>query len=94
MLGHYDIGRVVETSDFLRGSHQAAKLLVRTDRGRFILKRRPRGDVDPFRVAFAHSLQHHLASKNFPLPHLVGTRDDHNSMCKIGPAIYELYEFI
>ncbi len=94
VLSHYDIGRVEETSVFARGSYSAPKLVLRTDRGKFLLKRRPRHDVDPFRVAFSHALQRYLASKNFPLPHLIGTRADNNSMCKMGDAIYELYEFI
>lgn len=94
VLKHYDIGRVEEAVEFARGSHAAPKVLLRTERGRFLLKRRPAIDDDPFRVAFAHSLQRYLVSKNFPLPHLIGTRGDNNSMLKLGDAIYELYEFI
>jgi Ser/Thr protein kinase RdoA (MazF antagonist) len=94
ILSHYDIGIVQHVNDFARGSHQAPKAIVQTDRGRFLLKRRPRGKEDEFRVAFGHELQAYLASKHFPLPHLIGTRPDNNSMLKIGDAIYEVYEYI
>ncbi len=94
VLRHYDVGQITSISEFERGSYAAPKVNIVSDRGRFLLKRRPRTDDDPFRVAFAHSLQRFLSTKNFPLPHLIGTRDDNNSMLKLGDAIYELYEFI
>jgi homoserine kinase type II len=94
ILSHYDLGIVQHVNDFPRGSHAAPKAVVQTDRGRFLLKRRPRGKEDEYRVAFAHELQAYLASKHFPLPHLIGTRPDNNSMLKIGDAIYEVFEFI
>ncbi len=94
VLSNYDLGIVTGVRAFPRGAHAAAKVLVTTDRGKFMLKRRPRGKHDPYRVAFAHELQQYLASMNFPLPHLIGTRDENNSMLKIGDALYEVFEFI
>jgi len=94
VLSHYDLGIVQEVHAFPHGSHAAAKVVVRTDRGKFLIKRRPVGRDGPYRVAFAHALQRYLASKNFPLPHLIGTREDNNSMLKVGEAIYEVFEFI
>lgn len=94
VLTHYDLGRVTEVGEFPRGSHAAAKVAVTTDRGRYLLKRRPKGQVDKYRVAFAHDLQRFLASQNFPLPHLIGTRDRNLSMLKVGDSIYEVFEFV
>ena len=94
VLSHYDLGIVQEFKAFARGSHAAAKVVVRTDQGRFLIKRRPVGHDGPYRVAFSHALQQFLALKNFPLPHLIGTREDNNSMLKIDEAIYEVFEFI
>lgn len=94
VLSHYNLGIVGEVTEFPRGSHAAAKVVVRTNTGKFLVKRRPMGKDDPYQVAFAHSLQQFLASKNFPLPHLIGTHEQNNSMLKIGPAIYEMFEFI
>src|SRR3982751_5407004 len=53
-----------------------------------------RGKDDPFKVAFTHALQLHLANKQFPLPHLIGTRRDNNSMLQWRNGIYELFEYI
>lgn len=94
VLSHYDLGRILDIREFARGSHQSAKILVTTDRGKYLVKRRPKGKDDPYKVAFAHALQLYLANHHFPMPHLVGTRADNNSMLKIGDSIYEAYEFI
>jgi len=94
VLSHYDLGNVTNTVEFPRGSHASAKTIVTTDRGKYLVKRRPRGKTDPFRVAFAHDLQNYLAEKNFPLPHLIGTTADNNSMLKLGEIIYEVFEFV
>lgn len=94
VLSNYDLGIVHGVQEFPRGHHGAAKVVIVTDRGKYLLKRRPRGKNDPYRVAFAHALQSFLAEKSFPLPYLIGTRDHNNSMLKIGDAIYEMFEFI
>lgn len=94
VLSHYDLGIVADVREFPRGARAAAKVVLRTDRGKFLLKRRPVGKNDRYRVAFAHSLQLYLASKHFPLPHLIGTRENNNSMLRIGDSIYEAFEFI
>ncbi|HPF41021.1 MAG TPA: phosphotransferase [Phycisphaerae bacterium] len=93
VLSHYDLGIVAEVRPFERGSHESAKVVVRTADGRFLVKRRPHRD-DPYKVAFAHSMQRFLAAKHFPLPHLIGTRANNNSMLKIGESVYEVFEYI
>lgn len=55
---------------------------------------RARGRDDVMKVAFAHSLQLYLASKLFPLPHLIGTRKDNNSILQWRGGVYELFEYI
>jgi homoserine kinase type II len=94
VLSHYDIGILEEVREFPRGSRKAPKLLISTDQGKFLLKRRARGKEDPFKVAFAHALQLFLAAKQFPLPHLIGTKRENNSMLQWKGAVYELFEFI
>lgn len=93
VLSHYDLGIVSEARPFARGAHESAKIVVGSDRGRYLVKRRPPRD-DPYKVAFSHALQRYLASKHFPLPHLIGTRAHRNSMLRIGDHTYEVYEFI
>lgn len=94
VLSNYDLGIVEGVSEFARGHHGAAKVVIRSSRGKFLLKRRPKGKDDPDRVAFAHALQIHLAERNFPLPHLIGTREGNNSMLRIDESIYEMFEYV
>ncbi len=94
VLSHYDVGTVDAIQEFPRGSRKSPKLILRTETGLYLLKRRARGKDDPFKVAFCHALQLYLASKKFPLPHLIGTRKDNNSMLQWKGNIYELFEYI
>lgn len=94
ILSHYDVGVVNKIQEFPRGSRKAPKLVLRTDSGIYLLKRRARGKDDAYKVAFCHSIQLHLAAKQFPMPHLIGTRRENNSMLQWDGAIYELFEYI
>jgi homoserine kinase type II len=94
VLSHYDLGIIDKIQEFPRGSRRAPKLLLRSDEGLYLLKRRARGKDDAFKVAFCHSIQLHLAAKQFPLPHLIGTRRDNNSMLQLEETIYEVFEYI
>jgi Ser/Thr protein kinase RdoA (MazF antagonist) len=94
VMSHYDIGIIQAVKEYARGSRRAPKLIIASDKGEFLLKRRARGKDDPFKVAFSHALQLYLASKQFPLPHLIGTRKENNSMLQHNNAVYELFEYI
>jgi homoserine kinase type II len=94
VLSHYDIGVIDSIVEFPRGSRKAPKLLIVSEQGKFLMKRRARGKDDPFKVAFCHAIQLFLASKQFPLPHLIGTRRENNSMLQWRNGVYELFEYI
>src|SRR6187397_2530095 len=94
VMSHYDVGFIQAIREFPRGSRRAPKLRITSDKGEYLLKRRARGKDDPFKVAFSHALQMYLAGKQFPLPHLIGTRIDNNSMFQHNNAVYELFEYI
>lgn len=94
ILSHYDIGPIATIKEFPRGSRRAPKLLLRSDKGRYLLKRRARGRDEPDKVAFCHAIQLHLAERQFPLPHLIGTRRHNNSMLQWEGRVYELFEYI
>lgn len=94
VLSHYDLGVVESAREFARGSRRAPKLILQTQRGRFLLKRRAAGRDDPFKVAFSHALQSHLRQKRFPVPSLVGTRDENNSLLQSLGRIYEMFEYV
>src|SRR3954471_13719220 len=94
VVSHFDIGLSEDIKEFPRGSRKAPKLLVNTEQGKFLLKRRARGKDEAFKVAFSHALQLFLAAKQFPLPHLIGTKRENNSMLQWKGAVYELFEYI
>jgi Ser/Thr protein kinase RdoA (MazF antagonist) len=94
VMSHFDIGVIDSIVEYPRGSRKAPKLLIVSEQGKYLLKRRARGKDDPYKVAFAHALQLYLANKQFPLPHLLGTRKDNNSMLQWRNSVYELFEYI
>ncbi|GIW75373.1 MAG: hypothetical protein KatS3mg104_0436 [Phycisphaerae bacterium] len=94
VLSHYDIGIINSVVEFPRGSRKAPKLVIVSEHGKFLLKRRARGRDDAFKVAFCHQIQLFLMSRQFPLPHLIGTKKDNNSLLQWRGAIYELFEYI
>src|SRR2546423_7014850 len=93
VLSNFDIGVIQAIKEFSRGSRKAPKLLVTSEKGEYLLKRRARGKDDPFKVAFSHALQLYLASKQFPLPHLIGTKKENNSMLQWRGAGDEVFEY-
>ena len=94
ILSHFDIGVIDSIVEYPRGSRKAPKLLIVSEHGKFLLKRRARGKDEPYKVAFSHAIQLYLASKQFPLPHLIGTRRENNSMLQWRNGVYELFEYI
>ncbi len=93
-LSHYDIGTIERVQEFPRGSSRAPKMVIDSDKGKFLFKRRGRGRDDLPKVAFTHRIQLMLAAQNYPLPHLIGTRETNNSMLVLGENVYEMFEYI
>ncbi len=93
-LSHFDLGIIRSIVEFARGSRRAPKLIIEAHRGKFLFKRRAKGKDDLAKVAFTHQIQLSLAGQNFPLPHLLGTRDTNNSMLVLNNSIYEMFEYI
>lgn len=90
VLACYDLGTITAARELRAGTSRAPKALIESDQGVFVLKRREVGRDDPFRVAQTHDLQLRLAEAGVPVPALVGTRTDNNSMVQIGRHVYEL----
>ncbi len=94
VLSHYDIGVIERIKEYPRGSRRAPKVRIETSQGEFLLKRRAPGRENPYRVAFAHRLQLQLAEHGFPVPRLIGTRSDNNSIVQYHDAVYEMFEYV
>lgn len=94
VLSRYDIGAIRSVEKQLKGSRGSPKVIIDADKGRFLLKRRARGRDHPVKVAFAHAVQLHLLSNDFPLPRLIETRDDDDTMVIIEDRLYEMFECV
>jgi homoserine kinase type II len=94
VLSHYDIGVIHQAKPLSAGSRRAPKLVITSERGKFLLKRRPKGKDDLYHVAFAHAIQSRLSEMEFPLAPLVATCDEKNTILHLNNRIYELFEFV
>lgn len=93
VLSYYDLGALESLRVFPRGSRRSPKVRIKSQLGEFLLKRRAAGHDDPYRVAFAHELQLLLAQCGYPVPGLIGTRDN-NSMLHINGRTYEVFNYV
>lgn len=94
VLGFYDIGKIINLTPLTAGNRRAPKVVVISDKGKFLLKRRSRGKDDLYRVAFAHAVQLHLAQNGFPVTTLIETKEDKNTILRLDHHIYELFLFL
>jgi len=94
VLSHYDIGIILQVKPLSGGSRRAPKMVLISEQGKFLLKRRPKGKDDLYRVAFAHAVQSHLATKAFPVTSLLATRDKNSTVLQMDNHIYELFKFV
>jgi len=94
VLSHYDLGVIDAIHAFPRGSPTSPKALIRSERGRFLLKRRSEGASSLERILFTHRVQLQLAERAFPLPRLLGTRHTNSSVLEWRGGLYEVYVFV
>ena len=94
VLSHYDLGVIEEVHEFPRGSRRAPKIILKTDSGEYLLKRRAPSQFDREKAAFTHGLQVHLANRSFPLPRLMVTRSQERTMLRLSDHTYEVFQYI
>jgi Ser/Thr protein kinase RdoA (MazF antagonist) len=99
VCSRYDLGAIQSVRRIKGGSRESPKILVVSDRGRFLIKRRApassaAGGELVARVALSHQVQLHLAARGFPVAPLVGTRSDNNSLLELRGFIYEVFRFV
>jgi Ser/Thr protein kinase RdoA (MazF antagonist) len=94
VLSHYDIGVILQLKPLSGGNRRAPKMVIISEQGKFLLKRRPKGKDDLYRVAFAHAVQSHLVEKAFPVTSLLATRDENNTILQLNGHIYEFFKFV
>lgn len=94
VLSHYELGVIKGIAPIGRGASGTPKLLIHSTAGRFMLKRRGFSHGDENTVKFGHRLQHALIASHFPLPSLIGSKDDGKSMVRVRGRSYELFRYI
>jgi homoserine kinase type II len=94
VLSHYDVGIIHQITPLSAGNRRAPKMVIISEKGKFLLKRRPRGQDDLYHVAFAHSIQNHLAKKDFPVTMLMSTLDQNSTILQLDNHIYEFFQFV
>jgi Ser/Thr protein kinase RdoA (MazF antagonist) len=94
VLSHYNIGVIHQVTPLSVGNKRAPKLILASDKGKFLLKRRQHGKDDLYRVAFTHTVQTHLDARSFPVASLIETEDEKKTILQIENHIYELFEFV
>lgn len=93
VLTHYNIGVISRIRPLVAGNTHAPKVIITSERGTYLLKRRPHDKDDPARVAFAHSVQELLERRSFPVARLAATVKGCTMLC-IDGHLYELFNFV
>lgn len=94
VLSHYALGEVTSVRELLAGTMMAPKALIESDRGRYVLKRRADGRDHPLNVSLSHEVQLCLTGAGLPVPRLIGTRDENNSMLQTMYHVYEVSTYL
>ena len=94
VLARFDLGPIRRATEFAAGSRKAPKLLLETEAGRFLLKRRSIARHPLPRIRFGQSLQRTLERFRFPVAGLVTLRGgDETLLIREGNA-YEIFHFV
>jgi Ser/Thr protein kinase RdoA (MazF antagonist) len=95
VLSHYDIGIIRRIRSLGAGNPHAPKAVVASDRGVYLVKRRPRnGCGESARVRLAHSIRQFLAVGGYPVPRAVHTRDGDSVFLNDRDHVYEVFEYV
>lgn len=94
VLPRYDLGRIEIAREYRRGSRTSPKLKILSDRGEFLLKRRPLARHPVTRIRFAHALQAALTRQGFPVAPLIPDRTTGDTIFVSGEFAYELFRFV
>ncbi|MHC4264744.1 MAG: phosphotransferase enzyme family protein [Planctomycetota bacterium] len=94
VLSCYDIGPVLDIKPLSIGNRRAPKVVITTENGKYLLKRRSPGKDDLYRVAFAHAVQNYLFKKNYPVTSLIPTRGGKVTVLSIKERSYELFGYV
>lgn len=93
-MRRYSVGAINDIRELPEGSVYSPKVILETQRGTLLLKRRARGLDLPALVAFGHEVLLGCQLAGLCVPPLIATSDDANSMVQHNDHVYELFVFI
>lgn len=94
VLQQYQTGAVRNIRELPAGSLYSPKVILETERGTLLLKRRARGLDMPALVAFGHEVMLGCQTHGLCVPPLIGTKEDNSSFVQFSDHVYELFVFI
>jgi homoserine kinase type II len=94
VLSHYNVGVIHKVLPLPGGSKRAPKMIITSEQGKFLLKRRLRVKDDFLRVSFSHTVQSYLCEKTFPVAPLIATTDGSSTILQLNNHIYEFFGFV
>lgn len=94
VMRRYRVGTINAIHELPEGSVYSPKVILETQRGTLLLKRRARGLDLPALVAFGHEVVLGCLHAGLCVPPLIATRDEANSMVQHNDHIYELFVYI
>lgn len=94
VIRNYRVGTISDIRELPEGSVYSPKVILDTDRGTLLLKRRARGLDMPALVAFGHQVQLGCLANGLCVPPLIATEHDSNSMVQHQDHVYELFVYI
>ena len=94
VLSRYNIGEAEELRPLSAGSARVAKVVVISEQGKFLLKRRRKSKDLLQRLTFSHEVQAHLRKKRFPVTALVPAGEGGGPILQISNRVYECFRFV
>jgi len=94
VLGRFAIGPIRRATEYPAGSRKAPKLLLETEAGRFLLKRRSITRHPLPRIRFGQAIQRTLERFRFPVAGLVPLRGSDETLLVHDGHAYELFRYV
>lgn len=94
VLAHYRLGKLVRARELVRGSRQAPKMVIETDQGQFLLKRRAPGRDRTDRILLAHEVMNHLRTQGLPVPRPIRPARGTDPFVRLDGRTYEVFEYV
>ncbi len=94
VIAHYPLKNIRTIREFERGSRRSPKVIIHSDEGEFLLKRRAKKADLELRAIWNHAVILKLEEMHQPVARLIGTTNTSDSMVMRDGLVYELFEYV